>query len=274
MPTPTSDPLHALGLHAHEAGLVALLPLIEVAWADGVVQPAEKRMILQTAESRFDLDDHGRDVLEGWLSWRPSHTTLALGRQALAELAGRGELPADLPELALGVARAAGGVLGLGAVDARERAVVEQLEDVIARGHHEAVTVQDVDDEDDEPDTDVGPSPLVDALAWTEPQGEQDTATLVVASGAQSTLHALSGEVVRVGRSRSCPVKIGADSRVSREHCRLVCRNGAWFVEDLGSANGTWVNGDRVSARRLLGGEEIRVGSTFLRYVARGEQGG
>lgn len=60
------------------------------------------------------------------------------------------------------------------------------------------------------------------------------------------------------------------DSKVSRKHARIVRRNGAYFIEDLGSTNGTFVN----RGRRLLPGtpqvlnegDEIIVGKTFLRF--------
>jgi len=60
------------------------------------------------------------------------------------------------------------------------------------------------------------------------------------------------------------------DSKVSRKHARIVRRDGAYFIEDLGSTNGTFVN----RGRRLLPGtpqilsegDEIIVGKTFLRF--------
>ncbi len=60
------------------------------------------------------------------------------------------------------------------------------------------------------------------------------------------------------------------DSKVSRKHARIIRRNGSYFIEDLGSTNGTFVN----RGRRLLPGtpqvlnegDEIIVGKTFLRF--------
>jgi len=60
------------------------------------------------------------------------------------------------------------------------------------------------------------------------------------------------------------------DSKVSRKHARIIRRNGAYFIEDLGSTNGTFIN----RGRRLLpgtpqvlnSGDEIIVGKTFLRF--------
>lgn len=260
--------LKALGLHLEEAGLVAFLPLVEVAWADGEIQPAERKFILQKAEERLPLSAHGREVLEGWLAWRPSEATMALGRSTLEELSRTGVLPEDWGRLAEGVAKSSGGVLGLGAVDAREREVLERVQASIETGQESAVTVQAFDVEDDEPITQVGPSPLLSMLGdWQPPTGDAG-AMLVMMSDGDLTQLSLGETGARIGRSRSCAMKIAGDSQVSREHCQVVERDGHWVIEDLGSANGTFVNGDRIAVRRLVGGEEIRVGSAVLRFLA------
>jgi FhaA, N-terminal domain/FHA domain len=73
-----------------------------------------------------------------------------------------------------------------------------------------------------------------------------------------------TGRVV-VGRSRECDVRVD-DGNVSRRHCELVQEGPtAWVVSDLGSTNGTEVNGRRVSGRRRLDdGDRITIGSTEL----------
>ncbi len=47
---------------------------------------------------------------------------------------------------------------------------------------------------------------------------------------------------------------------VSRRHCRLEWRNGNWYLVDLGSLNGTWVNGTQIMTCQLLTGDIFRVG--------------
>ena len=73
-----------------------------------------------------------------------------------------------------------------------------------------------------------------------------------------------TGRVV-VGRSRECDVRVD-DGNVSRRHFELVQEGPtAWVVSDLGSTNGTEVNGRRVSGRRRLDdGDRITIGSTEL----------
>lgn len=78
----------------------------------------------------------------------------------------------------------------------------------------------------------------------------------------------LSGPVVRLGRDRLNDVVLGADMHVSRHHATLTERDGQWLVEDLGSANGTFVNGARATDHALRDGDLIRIGSTTLVFVA------
>lgn len=56
------------------------------------------------------------------------------------------------------------------------------------------------------------------------------------------------------------------DTFVSAEHAMLTFRGRAWYVEDRGSTNGTWVNGQRVETYLPIGyGDEIQVGQVRLR---------
>ena len=61
-----------------------------------------------------------------------------------------------------------------------------------------------------------------------------------------------------------------SDAKVSRRHARIVRNNGAYYIEDLGSTNGTYVNrGRRLlpgNAQLLSDGDEVIVGKTFLRF--------
>ena len=57
------------------------------------------------------------------------------------------------------------------------------------------------------------------------------------------------------------------DKIVSKEHCILEQRDGQFILRDLGSLNGTYVNGERVRGEQLLRhGDEIALGSTRARY--------
>lgn len=73
-----------------------------------------------------------------------------------------------------------------------------------------------------------------------------------------------------VGRSASCDVSLGWDHRVSRVHAELERLGEDWAVHDDGlSRNGTYVNGERLTGRRLLDdGDVLRVGDTELAFCA------
>jgi len=56
------------------------------------------------------------------------------------------------------------------------------------------------------------------------------------------------------------------DPFASSEHCALTFRGRAWFVEDLGSTNGTFLNGNQVDGTAPMSyGDEIQVGEVRLR---------
>jgi len=72
--------------------------------------------------------------------------------------------------------------------------------------------------------------------------------------------HHLPVERATIGRAIECDVVIASKS-VSREHTRLRKEGRRWFVEDLGSTNGTYLNGERVSGSlALLDGDILKVG--------------
>jgi pSer/pThr/pTyr-binding forkhead associated (FHA) protein len=76
---------------------------------------------------------------------------------------------------------------------------------------------------------------------------------------------ALGGECV-VGRHPTATFPI-EDTLASRRHLRLFPEGGRWVVEDLGSTNGTRVNGKRVSRHVLSDGDVVGIGTTDLLFV-------
>jgi hypothetical protein len=59
------------------------------------------------------------------------------------------------------------------------------------------------------------------------------------------------------------------DVTVSRDHAILVRRNGEYYLDDLGSLNGTYVNRSRIESHRLSNGDELQVGKYKLAYLDR-----
>jgi pSer/pThr/pTyr-binding forkhead associated (FHA) protein len=67
-----------------------------------------------------------------------------------------------------------------------------------------------------------------------------------------------------VGRGAECDLRLD-DTYVSQEHARIFAKDSSWYVEDLGSTNGTFVNEQRLAAPAMLtSGDRIRVGTTVL----------
>jgi pSer/pThr/pTyr-binding forkhead associated (FHA) protein len=78
--------------------------------------------------------------------------------------------------------------------------------------------------------------------------------------------HTIDREVT-VGRGGGCALVLNDDTYVSQLHARLFPQNGEGYVEDLGSTNGTFVNGHKtVGATPLRNGDTVRIGSTTFRY--------
>jgi pSer/pThr/pTyr-binding forkhead associated (FHA) protein len=89
--------------------------------------------------------------------------------------------------------------------------------------------------------------------------------TLVVTAGplAGTTLQ-LAGQPVTIGRADSSTLVV-ADDYVSTNHARLVPRDGAWVLEDLGSTNGTFLDRERITAATPVPvGTPIRIGKTVV----------
>lgn len=72
----------------------------------------------------------------------------------------------------------------------------------------------------------------------------------------------------RIGRSDEVEIVL-LDPGVSRVHAVIEIKGGKAVVRDLGSTNGTFVNGRRVERETLRDGDELRVGNTRLRFEAR-----
>ncbi len=93
---------------------------------------------------------------------------------------------------------------------------------------------------------------------------------LVVRSGggrAGETFHP-QGERTTIGRSPDCGIFLD-DVTVSRRHAVLVERERSYFIEDLGSLNGTYVNRRRIESEQLSDGDEVQIGKYRLTFMSR-----
>lgn len=71
-----------------------------------------------------------------------------------------------------------------------------------------------------------------------------------------------------VGRGRHCDLVVDS-AKVSREHAAVLREDGRWFIEDLGSSNGTWFRQERITRRALADGDEVFVSGERLRIALR-----
>ena len=122
-------------------------------------------------------------------------------------------------------------------------------------------------------------TPLRLGNVWCEvrPLGEPDSLPvdegpaallrLSTPNGTQQDLW-IDGEFYSIGRGADMDLRLQGDPKASRHHCTLVHEpDGTWMLRDFGSANGTFVNGERTEAHRLEVGDAIEVGSVTLVFM-------
>ena len=95
---------------------------------------------------------------------------------------------------------------------------------------------------------------------------ERRASLVMVAGPALGEVYPLAGDVV-IGRDPAATLVID-DAAVSRQHVRVVERDGIHFIEDLGSANGTFIDGVRITSSRIENGDRIQLGPrVVLRFA-------
>jgi two-component system cell cycle response regulator len=106
-------------------------------------------------------------------------------------------------------------------------------------------------------------STVVGAIAEDVAKLSKDRAYLIVIAGTQvGEMIPLTGSTV-LGRGAEADLRL-IEEKMSRRHCRLFIEHGDTFIEDLGSSNGTYVNGTRVARHKLSDGDKIQVGETTI----------
>jgi len=102
-------------------------------------------------------------------------------------------------------------------------------------------------------------SPSPDAQAVTG----QAAYVVVMAGSNLGQMYKLDKAVMVIGRGDKADLRL-VDDGISRDHARIVNENGQFAVEDLGSTNGTYCNGTRVTRQPLSEGDKILLGSTTI----------
>jgi hypothetical protein len=134
------DKLVHLGLKANTIAALSLVPLIEVAWADGEIQDNERTAILQGAHGKgLEQGTDGYELLQSWLKARPSSELLDAWEAYIKALASQLNdeqnrlLKNQIVGFAKMVAAAAGGFLGIGRVSSSEEKVLARIDAAFAR---------------------------------------------------------------------------------------------------------------------------------------------
>jgi hypothetical protein len=117
-----------------------------------------------------------------------------------------------------------------------------------------------------EVDSSLGPGEFLVASDMVEAPGGARVAAISLPDGKRVTV---ADDAVTIGRTPDCDVNL-SDPNVSRRHAEVRRQGDGFVVVDLGSTNGTRVNGQGVKVQTLDDGDEITVGATRLRFEAFG----
>jgi Protein of unknown function (DUF3662)/FHA domain len=108
--------------------------------------------------------------------------------------------------------------------------------------------------------------PAATAVAAPEPEPEPEEVLFTI----DGKIRTSSKERTVLGRSRQSDVYV-TDANVSRRHAEVVREGAEYWLVDLGSTNGTQVNGERIERARLRDGDVITIGSTEIVFGRAGE---
>jgi len=267
-----SQALRSLGMNSDSWRALPLLPLVHVAWADGTIQEAERRLILRLADD-YGLDEDGRLHLENWLTFPPSREVVTEGQSVLLALCSSvgpadQQLLADVVSFSHQVAKAAGGYFGIGSIAAEEAEAIDKIGEALGVDP-ERSWVRSFDSTYIPADADeqlAGPDIEINFLQVPDQPSRANLIHLDLGGEGERLAPVIGDEGLVVGRGDQVNVQISYDPQVSRRHYRVYESDRKFYLEDLESTTGTMVNGQRVVARRLLGGEDIRAGSVSLYF--------
>jgi tellurite resistance protein/DNA-binding phage protein len=137
--TGLSDPvliqeLQALGFTPETLSVLPLVPIVEMAWAEGGITPAERQLLISLARERGITDGSPADrLLAEWMSAQPRPDEFSratrLIRAMLETGAAGGNTPSaeDLIKYCESIAAASGGIFGIGKISGEERATLAKI---------------------------------------------------------------------------------------------------------------------------------------------------
>lgn len=160
-------------------------------------------------------------------------------------------------------------------VDSEEVQAINLRKKLREKAHPEPKPTPPPESEDIEEEDDIFGSVSQSNLTTTVaadieiPQTQTSPAKLVVIEGSDAGLE-IPMEISRlvIGR-RGADVNLN-DRLVSRRHAAIEAGSGRYLLKDLGSTNGTFLNGQPAGMEFLKHGDEIQIGSTLIRFTIRG----
>lgn len=100
-------------------------------------------------------------------------------------------------------------------------------------------------------------------MAYLEEDHDEQAYLIVIAGTNVGEMHKLERTVTVLGRSIDANVRL-IDDGISRHHCRVRLEGGQVVVEDMGSRNGTFCNGERTTHHVLQDGDKLQLGQTTI----------
>ena len=259
----------------------------------------EKTTALENAkESKFRLEELELRQMIGDLSDEAFEAEASGYKSVVASTDERvGEIDEELATIHAAIERWHAAGLAAGVIDekAEEDEAIEAEDEAFGEddkgdgSHVESVSISEDmsvvfdDDDDDAEGFEVGDLDIlgdedeeIELEAGESDDGDEDEdededkarrAVLLYQEGtAEEQIYPFTGDVMSLGRGRDNDIQVKNDSKVSRYHCKLYRRGPNFYIEDNKSANGSLVNGELITERRLFGGEEVIIGETFFRF--------
>ncbi|MBX2800785.1 MAG: TerB family tellurite resistance protein, partial [Myxococcales bacterium] len=234
--------LKRLGVDLDSIGALLLLPLVEVAWADGEIQPEEQRRIMTVAQA-WEAEEESKILLRSWLRYAPTPAYCERGREALADLLATGSQaegpwnPDRLLEEATAVAAAAGGWLPFLRVSASERQVIHKIEHAFGR----VTPSRPQERAQAHPDLDRAVNAVTLDFDTTVMDIEASGGVLIP-DFARNTRFNVPREGIVVGNGEAADLRVVDCEGLAPNHCRLSRRGTRFYVQEMGGE--TRVNGE------------------------------